>query len=122
LRCSSPPVQREVRVVVLVILVVPVVIGLFLLAMERLEFELIGTIPTAGSEDVLLAQWSGGSLRAGAGCLSAGQQLDEPGARVAVAGAGERLQFRDRSVIAPLDEQADQQRRGVAVAGLGTGA
>ena len=51
--------------VVLVVLLVPVGIGVFLLAMERLEFELIGTTPTAGSEDVLLTQWSGASLRAG---------------------------------------------------------
>ena len=49
--------------VVLVLLVVPVAIGVFLLAMERLEFELIGTTPTADSDGVLLAQWSGGSPR-----------------------------------------------------------
>jgi hypothetical protein len=36
-------------VIVLVILLVPVAIGVFLLAMERLEFELLGTTPTAGS-------------------------------------------------------------------------
>jgi hypothetical protein len=91
-------------VVVLVLLVVPVVIGVFLLAMERLEFELIGTTPAAGSDDVLLTQWSGGSLRADTGRLSGGQQLDAPRTCVAVAGVGERLQFRDGLVIASFDE------------------
>ncbi len=90
--------------VVLVVVVVPVVIGVFLLAMERLEFELIGTTPTAGSDDVLLTQWSGASLRAGTGVLFGGRQLDEPRARVAVAGVGERLQLRDGLVIASFDE------------------
>jgi hypothetical protein len=91
-------------VVVLVVLLVPVVIGMFLLAMERLEFELIGTTPTAGSDDALLTQRSGGSLRADTGRLSGGQQLDEPRARVAVAGVGERLQLGDGLVIAAFDE------------------
>jgi hypothetical protein len=36
-------------VIVLVILLVPIAIGVFLLAMERLESELLGTTPTAGS-------------------------------------------------------------------------
>jgi hypothetical protein len=36
-------------VIVLLILLVPVAIGVFLLAMERFEFELLGTTPTAGS-------------------------------------------------------------------------
>jgi hypothetical protein len=35
-------------VIVLLILLVPVAIGVFLLAMEWLEFELLGTTPTAG--------------------------------------------------------------------------
>jgi hypothetical protein len=91
-------------VVVLVVLLVPVVIGVFLLAMERLEFELIRTTPTAGSEDALLMQVSGGSLRADTGRLSGSQQLDEPRACVAVAGVGERLQLGDGLVIAAFDE------------------
>ncbi|TWF75022.1 hypothetical protein FHX44_11906 [Pseudonocardia hierapolitana] len=90
--------------VVLVVLLVPVGIGVFLLAMERLEFELIGTTPTAGSEDVLLTQWSGASLRAGTGVFLGGQQLDEPRARVAVACVRERLQLRDGLMIASFDE------------------
>lgn len=42
--------------VVLLVLLVPVVIGVFLLAMERLELELLGTTRTPGSDDALLAQ------------------------------------------------------------------
>jgi hypothetical protein len=34
----------------------------------------------------------------------AGEQLDEPRARVAVTGVGARLQLRDRFVIASFDE------------------
>jgi hypothetical protein len=67
----QPTLRQEARVVVLVVLVVPVVIGVFLLAMERLEFELIGTTPTAGSDDVLLTQWSGASLEPAPGSCSA---------------------------------------------------
>lgn len=90
--------------VVLVVLGVPVVLGVFLLAMERLEFDLLGTTPTVDSEDVLLARWSGGSVSAGTGVLFRGRQLDEPCARVAVAGGGERLQPREGLVIASFDE------------------
>jgi hypothetical protein len=91
-------------VVVLVVLVVPVVIGVFLLAMERLEFELIGTPPTAGSKDALLTRWSDASLGVGTGLLIGGQQRDEPRARVAVAGVGESLQLRDGLLIASFEE------------------
>jgi hypothetical protein len=41
--------------VVLLVLLAPVVIGMFLLGMERLEFRLLDTVPTAEFDHALLA-------------------------------------------------------------------
>jgi hypothetical protein len=54
-----PPFASERRVVLLLMVVFvvlsPVVIGMFLLAMERLEFRLLDTVPTAEFDHALLA-------------------------------------------------------------------
>ena len=44
-----------VLLMVLFVLLSPVVIGMFLLAMERLEFQLLDTVPTAEFDHALLA-------------------------------------------------------------------
>ena len=51
---------------ILLALLIPVVILVFLLAMERLERELLDTIPAAGYDHALLARRAGGSGTRGA--------------------------------------------------------
>jgi hypothetical protein len=69
-----PPLHPEGRVVLLALLA-PVMIGVFLLAMERLERKLLDTVPAAGYDHALLARSAGGQRTrrrraAGAGAQS----------------------------------------------------